>query len=173
MLEYLQQYGNVSFRDAPVNDVDRLIFSQLAYMDFESADLPGFPFSYALAHASSADSADPSEDRFAFQKKDDGNLALLAASCLRYESVRFAGFVRHLDAEAEVQFAALSLWLTDTHLLVAFRGTDNTLTGWKEDFNLAFMDEIPAQRMAIRYAEETARQAQRVTLVGHSKGGNY
>lgn len=172
MLDYLKEYGSVPLSAAPLNDVDRLIFSQLAYMDFESVTEAGCPFSYALAHASFADSPDPSEARFSFQKKDDRRLALLASTCPRYESVRFAGFVRRYDAQAETQFAALALHVADHHLLVAFRGTDNTLAGWKEDFNLAFMDEIPAQRMAVAYSEEVSRSARTVTLTGHSKGGN-
>ena len=172
MLDYLRNYGGVPFSDEPLNDVDRLIFAQLAYMDFESVDRTDCSFSYALAHASFADSDDPSEDRFSFQKKDDSQLALLAASCPRYDSIRFAGFVRHFDPDAETQFAALSLRLDQTHLLVAFRGTDNTLAGWKEDFNMAFMDEIPAQRMALDYLTAMGEDAGLITVCGHSKGGN-
>lgn len=172
MIEYLKTYGHIPFADAPLNDVDLLIFAQLAYMDFETVDEPGCPFSYALARASFADSSDASEDRFAFQKKDDRQLASLSASCPRYQHVRFLRFERHLDPDAETQFAALALSLSDGHLLIAFRGTDNTLAGWKEDFNMAFMDEIPAQRMAREFLEETAENAARITVIGHSKGGN-
>ena len=172
MLSYLREYGHIPFTEAPLNDVDRLIFSQLAYMDFESVDRPDCPFSYALAHASFADSDEPSEDRFSFQKKDDRQLALLSASCPRYADVRFGAFSRHFDPEAETQFAALSLHLSDSHLLVAFRGTDNTLAGWKEDFNMAFMDEIPAQRMALDFLTAASAGAAVITVCGHSKGGN-
>ena len=172
MLDYLSKYGAVSFEDAPLCDVDLLIFAQLAYMDFEQVDKCDCPLAYALAHAVWADSPDPSEDRFSFQKKDDRNLARLCASSLRYSNIRFASFVRHLDADREIQFAALSLYIDEGHLLIAFRGTDNTLAGWKEDFNMAFMDEIPAQRIARIYIEENALLAPRVTVCGHSKGGN-
>jgi len=172
MLDYLSKYGAVSFEDVPLCDVDRLIFAQLAYMDFEQVDKYDCPLPYALAHAVWADSSDPSEDRFSFQKKDDRKLAQLAASSLRYSQVRFVSFVRHLDAASEIQFAALALCVGEGHLLIAFRGTDNTLAGWKEDFNMAFMDEVPAQRMARIYIEETAPLASRITVCGHSKGGN-
>ena len=172
MIEYLKTYGHIPFSDAPLNDVDLLIFAQLAYMDFEKVDESGCPFSYALARASFADSDDASEDRFTFQKKDDRQLASLSATCPRYQNVCFIRFERHFDPDAETQFAALALSLSDDHLLIAFRGTDNTLAGWKEDFNMAFMDEIPAQRMAREFLEETAGNAARVTVIGHSKGGN-
>ncbi len=172
MIDYLKTYGHISFADAPMNDVDRLVFAQLAYMDFEKVNEPGCLFSHALAHASYADSNDPSEDRFSFQRKDDLLLAALSASCPRYQDVRFLRFTRHFDPEAESQFAALALLLPEDHLLIAFRGTDNTLAGWKEDFNMAFMDEIPAQRMALDFLTETAKDAPRITVIGHSKGGN-
>ena len=185
MIKYLTEYGALSFEEAPLNDVDRLIFSQLAYMDFEEIALleeerernpQSLPdqcsLSYALAHAVRADSDDPSEDRFSFQKKDDQQLASLAASCPRYSSVRFADFYRQYDALTQTQFAALALRLSSTHLLIAFRGTDNTLAGWKEDFNMAFMNEIPAQRMARLYMEEHTENAEIISVCGHSKGGN-
>lgn len=172
MIDYLKEYGCLSFTDAPMNDVDRLIFAQLAYMDFESVNSPMCPFPYALAHAAFADSDDASEDRFSFQKRDDLRLATLSASCPRYSDIRFGRFLRHFDSDAETQFAALSLWLSDRRLLIAFRGTDNTLAGWKEDFNMAFMDEIPAQRMALDFLTENAPSAETITLIGHSKGGN-
>ncbi|MBQ2955001.1 MAG: DUF2974 domain-containing protein [Clostridia bacterium] len=173
MLDYLKTYGHVPFSVSPLNDVDLLIFAQLSYMDFSSVEDAVCPFSQALAHASAADSPDPSEDRFSFQRRDDRNLAALAAVSARYEGVRFAGFTRHFDPAAETQFAALSLLLSDAHLLVAFRGTDNTLAGWKEDFNMAFMDEIPAQRMALDYLTAADREnIKTITVCGHSKGGN-
>ena len=172
MLDYLSEYGHLSFSDAPLNDVDLLIFSQLAYMDFEDVRPSPCPFSLALAHAAFADSPDASEARFSFQRKDDRRLAQLSASCPRYAGIRFADFRRELNPEAESQFAVLSLLIGEGRLLVSFRGTDNTLAGWKEDFNMAFMDEIPAQRMALAYIEEIAPAADRVILTGHSKGGN-
>ncbi len=175
MLDYLSRFGDVPFSHSPMNDVDLLIFAQLAYMDFAAVDETPCSFTYALAHASFADSPDPSEDRFSFQKKDDLQLASLAASCPRYQDILFAGFTRHFDPQAETQFAALSLLLDEENLLIAFRGTDNTLAGWKEDFNMAFMDEIPAQHMAREYLEcmeANTPAVRRITVAGHSKGGN-
>ena len=172
MIDYLKTYGHISFAESPLNDVDLLVFAQLAYMDFEEVTESPCPFSYALAHASFADSDDASEDRFSFQKKDDRLLASLSAACPRYQCIRFLRFERHFDPEAETQFAALALFLSDDHLLIAFRGTDNTLAGWKEDFNMAFMDEIPAQRMALEFLEEKAQNTGKITVIGHSKGGN-
>ena len=136
MIKYLTEYGVRTFSEAPLNDVDRLIFSQLVYMDFEETAeslkkrSDGISFAYALEHAVWADSDDPSEDRFSFQKKDDRQLAALAAACARYSSIRFLDFYRQYDPLTQTQFAAFTLRIEKGHLLVAFRGTDNTLAGW-------------------------------------------
>ena len=36
MLDYIEEYGNYSFKEKPFNEVDNLIFSQLAYTDFKN-----------------------------------------------------------------------------------------------------------------------------------------
>ncbi len=178
MIKYLTEYGAVTFEESPINDVDRLIFSQLAYMDFEEAseefkrNPENNSFSYALSHAAWAESDDPSEDRFSFQKKDDRQLAALAGECARYAHIQFVDFYRQYNALTQTQFAALTLRIDERHLLIALRGTDNTLAGWKEDFNMAFMDEIEAQRLARLYIEEHSPEADIITVCGHSKGGN-
>lgn len=142
MPDYLSRFGAVPFSHSPVNDVDLLIFAQLAYMDFEAVDKAPCPFTYALAHASFADSPDPSEDRFSFQKKDDLQLASLAASCPRYQDILFAGFTRHFDPQAETQFAALSLLLDEENLLIAFRGKTGALLG---SSLMGLMEKLPPE----------------------------
>ena len=83
-------------------------------------------------------------------------------------------FVDQVDADRGEQFAALTVETGDRMLYLSFRGTDDTLAGWKEDLELACMPEVPAQKKAVRYAESVARQYPRkkLRLGGHSKGGN-
>lgn len=170
MRSYLKQYGGVQSADRPLNDVDLLVFAQLSYVDFSLEGVrSGMPFCEALTLAAEAQ---PSEVRYRFQHKDDRELCLLAAAASRYSGIVFHDFLKNSDPVEEKQFAALTLKLPDGRVLVAFRGTDNTLSGWKEDFNLAFMDSVPSQRMAAAYIEEIARSARRMILCGHSKGGN-
>ena len=57
--------------------------------------------------------------------------------------------------------------------VVAFRGTDNSLIGWKEDFELAYLEQTPAQESALRYLEQAIKLfSSPFTVCGHSKGGN-
>lgn len=82
-------------------------------------------------------------------------------------------YVNETDAAAEKQFAAITIAVDEDTKYVAFRGTDSTLVGWKEDFNMAYITPVPAQQTAKEYVEKTAGQWQgKLWLGGHSKGGN-
>lgn len=169
MLNYLRDYGGISLNDRALNDVDRLVFSQLVYLNFD-ADMQDVPLSEAL-EAVDFGGGEPSEVRFGFQHRDDRELCRLVA-CSRYAGIRMEHHLKAYDPVRERQFAAMTLRLPDGVHLIVFRGTDNTLAGWKEDFNLAFLDEIPSQGMACAYLDEAARDAEVIELCGHSKGGN-
>ena len=169
MLNYLRDYGAVGLSDRGLNDVDRLVFSQLVYLNFD-VSLRNVLLGEALESVDFG-AEEPSEVRFGFQHRDDRKLCALAA-CRRYEGIRLVNCVRSFSAVRERQFAAMTLRMPDGALMIVFRGTDNTLAGWKEDFNLAFLDEIPSQGMACAYVDEVARDADTIELCGHSKGGN-
>ena len=99
-------------------------------------------------------------------------LALVSASP-RFRDVRVSEYVDDFDVAAEKQFSACVLRLPDGDAYVSYRGTDNTLVGWKEDFNMAFETGVPSQYAAIDYLERVAPGIEgRIFLGGHSKGGN-
>ena len=83
-------------------------------------------------------------------------------------------FVDWLDVGRGEQFAAVTVETGDGAVYLSFRGTDDTLAGWKEDFNLACVSEVPAQKKAVQYVQDVAKQFPRrkLRLGGHSKGGN-
>ena len=170
MLKYLKKYGGVSFDEQPLNDVDRLVFAQMAYVDFPTDARRDVPLSEILGRITFEKKEAAAEVRFWFQSKSDRELCALAAAAKRYADVRFHGFFRKTDADAP--FAALSLLLPDGAQLIAFRGTDNTLKGWKEDFDLAVETEIPTQGTAKKFVEAAAQEERLLELCGHSKGGN-
>ena len=99
-------------------------------------------------------------------------LALVAASP-RFRDIVVSDYVDDFDEAAEKQFSACVLRLPSGDAYVSFRGTDNTLVGWKEDFNMAFETGVPSQYAAIGYLERVAPSIEgRIYLGGHSKGGN-
>jgi len=100
-------------------------------------------------------------------------LLLAAAMNPRYRDVRVCGYHDELDLDREKQFSATTFRLWPGCSYVAFRGTDNTLVGWKEDFNMAFRCPVPAQEEAARYVSRAAAElGGELMLGGHSKGGN-
>ncbi len=99
-------------------------------------------------------------------------LLLKAAQTVRFRDVSLTGFVNQVDYENTKQFSAVVFSLGEKHF-VAFRGTDDTLAGWKEDFQMSFMDEVLSQEQAVAYLAEVASGVPgEIRLGGHSKGGN-
>lgn len=100
------------------------------------------------------------------------NLFALAASP-RFRTMCAHDYLSLFDAEQETQFAAMTFTAKKQFVYVGFRGTDTSLAGWKENFNMAFADAVPAQHQAERYLEAIAAKTTGPLYVGgHSKGGN-
>ena len=173
LLDYLAWRGDLSLECVPFGPVDALALSALSYIHLEGliSGEPGEPI--PLAQAAKRYLALPSSRQG--QRRCDSDLALLRALG---EAPRFAGMgltclVDRFVPEEESQFAALTVLLGDGSAFLAFRGTDGTLVGWKEDFNLSFMDVVPAQLEAAEYIRDFAAFFPGLLrLGGHSKGGN-
>ena len=172
MFDYLSWRGDIPFSAMGPNPVDGLIFSTLSYVNF-SVVAPHTPYSRVpLERAIMILLADPQVTRRIRVDRDLELLAAVAAS-ERFRNVE-DGFYRDiLIPKEDTQFAALTFYLSDGSAYVAFRGTDYTLVGWKEDFNMSFLDHIPAQRLAAEYLQEFAGFfSGPIHVGGHSKGGN-
>lgn len=178
ILDYLDWRGDISLAAAPFNEVDALIFAELSFLDL--ADIvppPELGRGVRLRDAAAAFFA-----RREGQEIDMGVLvpdAIPDLFCRMARSVRYSDMVLNCfealtDLSLEQQFAAITLELGDGSICVAFRGTDDTLVGWKEDLNLSFLEKIPSQEQALSYLTRVAAQYKREKLhiTGHSKGGN-
>lgn len=173
ILDYISWRGDLSWARSPFCPVDALALSALAYIHFEGVVPEGLDSPVPLRQAAERYLALPPGRRGRFRCGRD--LALLRALG---EAPRFAGAELCCRAgrfvpEEETQFAALAVLLGDGSAYLAFRGTDATLVGWKEDFNMSFMDLVPAQILAAEYAGGFAGGFPGpLRLGGHSKGGN-
>lgn len=175
MMDYLEWRGDLSFTVAPFNAVDNLILSELAYMDYSGIVTGrGLP----LAEAAEQYFADRREKKLEntalFQAEALGPLLEAASKAPRFAGVRMFCQARRMDLDRETQFAAVSFDLGEAGVYLAFSGTDDSLVGWKEDFNMSFMDAVPGQVMACDYLRQVAADcpASKLMLGGHSKGGN-
>lgn len=100
-------------------------------------------------------------------------LLFAMAASPRFRSIRQCFCVDDVDDAEQKQFAACAYVLGPDLLYVAFRGTDRTLVGWKEDFNMTFAAPVPAQECAADYLATLASRTDAKLLIGgHSKGGN-
>ncbi|MBR3159712.1 MAG: DUF2974 domain-containing protein [Atopobiaceae bacterium] len=172
IIDYVQTEVD-DFTAREVCCVDSLVFSCLAYLRLPTE-----------AHAAGDEEGLCLKDLFRlewldgmcaglFDPQSSAELLAAAAASPRFRDVRVGGYVAHTDEQAEQQFSAMTFSLLPHETFVAFRGTDNTLVGWKEDFNMAFQRAIPSQMAATRYLEHVAtRSAGRIWCGGHSKGGN-
>lgn len=170
MLDYLDWRGDLEFSRDKLNEVDCLVFSSLAYMDFETAD---------FANTANLASAPTLEQVYADVKnvKCFGSMFLpLMNKCAlsaRYKNTKVMFYKSIIDSEEQTQFSAVTFVLESGEVVVAFRGTDDSLVGWQEDFNMA-VGVIPAQKYARRYLCDVADALtdKPIYVVGHSKGGN-
>ena len=172
MFDYLSWRGDLPFSKCPVNPVDALILSTIAYTQFGGliTDDPLHPV--FLHKAVEAFFALPEPEQ-KIRVKRDLDLLLAVAESPRFRNVGLCFYRDEFLPEEESQFAAMTFLLDDGSAFLAFRGTDYSLAGWKEDFNMSFLETVPAQRKAVTYAEEFCEHfGGRVYFGGHSKGGN-
>jgi hypothetical protein len=177
LIDYIYWRGDLSFAAFPFNDIDNAVFSLLAYCRFEAAAESTFAPPYitiggALRVLETQNAAFFPQYTVFENKLYRAFLRALSASA-RFAETRAAFYSSEIDAERELQFAALTFLPQGAPPYIAYRGTDESLTGWKEDFNMALGAEIPAQASARAYLEDTAGKIAGAFLVGgHSKGGN-
>ena len=172
LFDYLLWRGDLSFAQVPPNAVDALIFSALSYIRF-GADVESSPDTPILLSKAFEDltSLPDFEDRIRVKK--DLELLEAVSQSPRFSNCKIYQYRDILIREEETQFAAITFLLDDGSAFLAFRGTDYTLTGWKEDFNMFFRSVIPGHISAVHYLQTVAaRLPGKLYLGGHSKGGN-
>lgn len=172
LFDYLHWRGDLSFSQVPPGPVDALIFSALSYLTFTGtvAQRPEIPIS--LREAADEFFRDPDSQQRC-RVKTDLSLLIAAAETSRFGNTLLLQYRDILIPEEDTQFAAITFLLDHDAAFIAFRGTDYSLVGWKEDFNMSFRESVPAQLLAAEYTREIShRYPMPLYLGGHSKGGN-
>ncbi len=175
VLDYLDWRGDLSFCDDPFNEVDNFICSQLGTPDF-SLIIPEGRREITLEDAVGIYTALWGERGDKLGVLASPMVLPLLRKCVgtvRFGEVKLSHFVNIVDEEKVEQFSAVCVHLCDERCYVAFRGTDDSIMGWKEDFLLAVLDQVPAQKDALDYIQTVAEDVEgELILGGHSKGGN-
>lgn len=176
MLDYLDWRGDIPLAVSPFNEVDNLILAHLVYADFrgivpESGEAVPLPaareafFRRSSRETLTADGSFLSKCPFLMDHLVSGE---------RFGNMKLSRFIDETDADAAKQISAVTFLLDDGTAYVSFRGTDDSLTGWKEDFYLSYLPETEGQKRAAAYLNRVARELDCPLRVGgHSKGANF
>lgn len=180
IIDYIAWRGDIPLDQVPLGEVDALILSYLAYMPFdgivpEEVTGPCVSLEEAALALIDRHQCDGIHLAYTIGDSDENDCALLRAlaDSKRFAQIGLCGYVDYYDQEGQEQFSAVTFELPDQSLFLGFRGTDSTVVGWKENFNMSFDDEVPSQRDAVVYTESVYDRLKRpLFLGGHSKGGN-
>lgn len=173
ILDYIEESGKERMDERAFCDVDSLILAQFSYLKFDGI-VPGVGNNKAISLKEIAAHLDFerlfSDERYA---KDNRALFHAMLKSRRFGRMKVNYHVNIIDPAWELQFSATTCLLEKGPVYVAFRGTDETLVGWKEDFNMAFQTPVPAQEKAVQYLNCVSEMFAGDFIVGgHSKGGN-
>ena len=175
MLEYVAWRGDLSFGKNKFNEVDAAILAMLSYIDYGSIFGNG---EMSMSEATRRYCPDCKYDSIKLGLIiPSANINRLFCDCgesHRFGEVTVSDFESKTSVEEMCQFAAVTFHLPNGRMAVSFRGTDDSIVGWREDFCLSYLESIPAQRMAAQYLSRVAQKYpdERIYVCGHSKGGN-
>ena len=174
LIDYLKEYGDTTWEAMPLNEVDSLILCQLSYLKFDGM-VPDVKDNEAWVTLEDIYQCSDYEKLYADERYEKDNRAMFEAMVQgqRYRKLRLNCYFSLTHKTWEIQFAAITYLLPNSTLYIAYRGTDETIVGWKEDFNMAYLSPIPAQSYSVKYLNVVAGKLKNpIILGGHSKGGN-
>ena len=177
MEDYIKWRGDLSFEQDPFNEVDGLILTQLGYLDLGGV-VPAWNEKNSISMAKLIEKYwlknPPAEmpDKIGIVRNPARLFGLLKES-RRFSELIFANYINRVDKEKQEQFAAMTTWIPDGSIYVIYRGTDATMVGWRENLNMSYLNQVPAQLEAVSYLERVFEWTNfKLRLGGHSKGGN-
>ena len=178
IISYLEEYGGYNFIEKPLCEIDGLILAHLSYYVYDHV-VPGIDelkpsvsVEYIREHMD--------EDNFIsvkWEQEQNKELFYKILEARRFRNMKANFYVNDINKESDLQFSAITFLLGNGDIYLAFRGTDDALVGWKEDFCMAYRTPVEAQKKSTEYVEFVANQFNRKRkarfyLGGHSKGGN-
>lgn len=171
IIDYVKWRGDLDLKASGFNEIDSLILNRFSY----------FPLDNIIKENELVSIKDLSkrfkEEDISKMKilwKDDADLFPIMGESKRFGEMIALEYINEINPESGKQFSAITVILPDNTLYVSYRGTDNTIIGWKEDFNMSFKSHMPSQISAKEYLEKIAKKypTKKIRVGGHSKGGN-
>ncbi len=173
--DYIKWRGDLSFSQDGFNTIDNLVLSCLSYVSLEDVFRINGADAIEISKVNKIYFSKPNDEKKYKEGsilKDAPRLLKAVANTNRFKHVKIRNYVSKIDQDKTLQFAAMEFLLPDGTSYVAFRGTDDSIVGWKEDFMLA-LEEVEAERQAVNFLNNIAAASDRKLRVGgHSKGGH-
>ena len=170
LIDYLLKYKDTSFKEMPFNEVDALALADFSYVDFSNLKLDKERIN-SRRLSNLIDNYHPTNED-SERKLNYLKVASLICEGKRYSGAKYVHFRKIRDEASEKQFQAITIIVKD-FIYISFCGTDSTVLGWKEDFNMAVLQTVPSEVEAVKYADMVASKHwfRKIYLGGHSKGG--
>ena len=176
LLDYLKWRNDISLAVSPFNDIDNVILSYISYMDFGEL-FPDKESIYSIEEILKIFCEKHSLEEIREKGQFTERSPLLLDEMVkgdRFRETRIGHYRDIFDKEKVKQFSAVTFFLPNGKNYIAFRGTDSTITGWKEDFLMSCMSETEGAKEALDYLNDVSKLIKGdFMLGGHSKGGNF
>ena len=171
IFDYLDQVAYDSIYDTPFNELDMLMLTEITYLPFDQIVSDQISPDCTCRLFEAAEKVP--QDLSMLVTKNRLKLLEKAASSTRFKNIKLMGYVNDIDPDVQKQFAAMIFKIKPETYVLTFRGTDDSIIGWKEDFHMTYMDQVPAQKTAVNYLRKAMDTLPgQFILTGHSKGGN-
>lgn len=172
ILTYLKFRGDLDIKNYPFNEVDALILSEMVYIRFDGiVPTLGENEEITIEEAAKKYVKVTGKDVVFYERYEE--LLDAMANSQRFANMTLCNYVSTTDLKEQQQFGAIHINVSPFLTFIAFRGTDETLVGWREDCNMSYMMPVPSQLSAVNYVNQTATGIfKKYWIGGHSKGGN-
>lgn len=170
IFDYINWRGDITLEKDGFNEIDNLILSRFSYLPFDELIKED---EVVTIRALSKRFKEKDISKMQILWDDDVKLLPVMGETKRFGEMKATRYVNKINVEQEKQFSAITVIMPDDTIYVSYRGTDNTVVGWKEDLNMTFTTHIPSQIDAVNYLNEIAQiYPNKIRVGGHSKGGN-
>lgn len=173
LIDYLEKVKELTFDQEPLNILDKVCINEIGYLTYEKW-LTASELQKTINLHDYAEGKDLNPDYSFMVTKERVKLAEAMVKSRRFDGLNLSDYRSVLDKEVEKQFAVMIFSLPELdYQQIVFRGTDDSVIGWKEDFQLTYSREISAHRSALAFLSEyLPNLSGHITVSGHSKGGN-
>ena len=167
--DYLLWRGDIPLNTQyKFNEIDSMILARFSYLLFNKIEMKDEETIESISNKMK----DFENDEFLYN--GDKELIINLGSSIRFKNMIVTDYINSADKDIEKQFGAITVHLSTDEMYISYIGTDSTINGWKEDFNMAFMESVPCQISGLKYLENMAKKYpnKKIRIGGHSKGGN-